>query len=36
MRDMQRYKRGCIALRVMTIHDEDDVSCVTISAQHLC
>ena len=31
---MQRCKRGHIASRVVTIHDEDDVVCVKISAQH--
>ena len=32
--DMQRGRRGLIPTRAVTIHDEDDVPCGSISDQH--
>ena len=34
IRDMQRGRRGLIPTRAVTIHDEDDVPCGSISDQH--
>ena len=34
IRDMQRGRRGLIPTRAVTISDEDDVPCGSISDQH--
>ena len=34
IRDMQHGKRGRVPSRVVTVHDEDNVTCVSVDAQH--